>query len=360
MMKNIEYLLALNRVFGLGPIRLKLITDYFQDPKAAWEAKRSEWEAIKVPRNALESWQKLRTELNPEQLYQQILDRGIKIMTIFDPAYPEALKEIYDPPVVIYYLGEIPKGVGMAVVGTRKISGYGRLVTEKFTSSLASAGLIIVSGLARGVDTVAHQSAIKSAAKTIAVLGGGLENIFPPENQRLAQEISQNFGAVMTEFGPEEPSLPGNFPARNRIIAGLSKAVLITEAAQDSGSLITAREALEQGKEVFAIPGPITSATSLGTAQLIKQGAKLVTDPSEILEELNIKAISRQPSAVSLENLSENERKILGLLELENRHIDQICQELKMAANLVAASLVKMEIHGLIKNMGGGNYLKVI
>ena len=235
------------------------------------------------------------------------------------------------------------------------------MVTEKFTSELVAAGFTIVSGLARGVDSSAHRSALNSGGRTIAVLGGGLNKIYPPENIRLADEIINGHGVVMSEFPPDYPSVPGNFPARNRIISGLSLGVLVTEAAQDSGSLITARLAVEQGREVFAVPGPVTSDLSRGPADLIKEGARLVFDAHEILDELGVSQVQSSKFKVqSLENLSEEEKKVLEVLENENRHIDEIGRMLKMDAAKISAALLKMEINGLVRNLGSGVYCKAV
>lgn len=362
-MDNIEYLLALHHVKGLGPIRLKLLLEYFSDSKVAWEARRSEWEGINVARSVIEDWQRLKATLKPESLVGELNKSGINFVTIFDADYPAPLKEIHNPPVVLYFQGDrsIFNTLCLAVVGTRKVTGYGSLVTQKFTTYLASNRLTIVSGLARGVDTIAHRAALEVKGKTIAVLGGGLNKIFPPENERLVKEIIEGgFGAVTSEFLPDEPSLPGNFPARNRIISGLSKAVLVTEAAEDSGSLITAREAIDQGREVFAIPGPITSDQSFGTAALIKQGARLVTSPEEIIEELGLDQIQTLnfKNEPNLE-LSDVERRVLEVLALENRHVDEICRQVNLPVSAVSAALIKMEIYGLVKNMGAGVYLRL-
>lgn len=273
-MKNIPYLLTLHSIDGLGPIRLKAILDYFKDPKLAWEAQSID----------------ARKRLDPISYAKKISDSGIKWLTVFDKSYPKLLAQIYDPPIVLYYKGKIDNWnkPAIAVVGTRKMTSYGKLVAKQFTKGLSDAGLTIVSGLARGVDSQAHLTAVAENGRTIAVLGSGLNNIFPPENSSLAEKIASGYGAVISEFPPDEAALPGNFPARNRIISGLSLAVLIIEAAEDSGSLITARLALEQGRDVFAVPGPVTSYLSKGPINLIRQGAIAVSNPDEILEELGI------------------------------------------------------------------------
>lgn len=359
MLKNTQYLLALHSIDGLGPIRLKAILNYFKDPKLAWEADPLEIKKLGIPKPTVDLFLETRKNLDPIAYADSIKNLRIKWMTIFDEDYPKNLAQIYDPPTVLYYKGEIlpsdEKAIG--VVGTRKMTGYGRIVTEQFVKDLVSAGLTIVSGLARGVDGLAHQKTIELKGRTIAVLGGGLNHIFPPEHRNLAEKISSGFGAVMTEFPPDYPSLPGNFPSRNRIIAGLSKAILVTEAAQDSGSLITARLGLEAGRDIFAVPGPVTSSLSRGPINLIKEGARAVFDPKEVLDEMGV--IGVQAPAIrlqSLNNLSENEKLVLECLENENKHIDEICRELGVSAAATSATLLKMEISGLVQNLGSGTY----
>ncbi len=360
--KNVQYLLALHTIDGLGPVRLKSLLAHFKDPKLAWNGEIGEIRKIGIPENVVKLLLETRKKLDPVEYMESIQKSGIKWMTIFDPDYPERLKQIYDPPVVFYYKGEFKPedDRAMAVVGTRKMTGYGKMVTEKFTADLVSFGFTIVSGLARGVDSASHRTTLNSGGRTIAVLGGGLNRIFPPENSRLAEEIADGHGVVMSEFPPDYPSLPGNFPARNRIISGLSMGVLVTEAAQDSGSLITARLAVEQGREVFAIPGPVTSQFSRGPGDLIKEGARLVFEAGEILEELGIDRVQSAKGKVqSLGSLSEEEKKILEVLKNENRHIDEIGRMLKLEAAKISAALLKMEINGLVKNLGSGVYCRV-
>ncbi len=360
-MNNIPYLLALHSIDGLGPIRLRAVLDYFKDPKLAWEANEEELLKLGIFKNVVNRLVETRKKLEPETYAKKIADSGIKWVTVFDETYPKLLAQIYDPPVVIYYKGEPDwdkKAIG--VVGTRKITGYGKVVTEQFTKGLVGAGLTIVSGLARGVDAEAHWTAVRENGKTIAVLGGGLNNIFPPENRNLAAKIADSFGAVISEFPPNYPSLPGNFPARNRIISGLALGVLVIEAAEDSGSLITARSALEQGREVFAVPGPVTSSLSKGPIDLIKEGARAVFNPEEILEELGISNMSNRSNTTDMSdrNLSEEEKKVLEVLENETRHIDEIGRELKFPSPKISALMLKMEISGLVQSMGAGIYCK--
>jgi DNA processing protein len=359
MVEDIEFLLTLHSVEGLGPARIKKLFDYFGSFENIWNAKISEFSQFKFPDKLIANLKTAKSSLDPIEYSASLDKKGIKIITIFDDNYPELLKEIHGAPMIIYYKGIIDEEVlerCFGIVGTRKPTGYGRVVTEKLTRELVEAGLIIVSGLARGVDTIAHTTTIESGGKTLAVLGGGLNQIFPSENLRLAERIVDGNGAILTEFPPSYPHLAGNFPARNRIIAGLSKGVLVTEAAEDSGSLITARLAIEQGREVFAVPGPITSSMSEGTSVLLKDGAKLVSSAKDILEELGVK--SAPMVRVSDLKLSPEEKEILELIKNESRHVDEIARELKKKISDVSSILLKLEIMGVIKNLGAGNYIK--
>ena len=359
-MGNIPYLLALHSIDGLGPIRLKAILNYFKDPKLAWEANIGVIREIGIPQNVADLLAEERRKLDPILYAESIKKAGISWLTIFDENYPYLLKQIYDPPVVIYYKGQIKKDEkAIAVVGTRKITGYGRAVTEQFVKRLVDGGLTIVSGLARGIDAEAHLSTIRAGGRTIAVLGGGLKNIYPPENRSLAERIIEEGGLVLSEFPPDHPSMPGNFPARNRIISGLSLGVLVVEAAEDSGSLITARIALEQGREVFAVPGPVTSTLSRGPIDLMKEGARPIFDPQEILEEMGLKQNQNSIKNKNDVNLSETEKKILEYLGNEQLHMDEICRNLKMSAATVSGTLLKMEIAGLVQNLGSGTYCRI-
>lgn len=356
---KLPYLLALHSIEGLGPVRIKKLYDYFGSFFSIWNAKINEFGQFKFPDKLLDNFKTAKKTLDPDEYFVNLQKSGIKVVTIFDENYPPLLREIHSAPMIIYYKGEITDVVlenCFGIVGSRKPTGYGRVVTEKLTRELVEAGLTIVSGLARGVDTVAHSIAVEAGGKTLAVLGGGLFRIFPSENLRLAEKIASGFGAVLTEFPPAYPHLAGNFPARNRIISGLSKGVLVTEAAEDSGSLITARFALEQGREVFAVPGPITSTMSEGTSALLKDGAKLVSSVKDILEELGIK--SGPKVNISQLNLSPQELEVLELIKNESRHVDEIARELKRKISDISAVLLKLEIIGIVKNLGAGNYIK--
>ncbi len=342
--ENLAYLVALHLTNRLSPKKFQKLLKQYKDPKKAWEAKAD-------------------ASLNPEKYLEEITKKGIKILTIFDQDYPELLKQIYDPPVVLYYLGKFPDPdlPKVAVVGSRKATEYGKIITKQLVSGLVQNGVVIVSGLARGIDTIAHETAVEHKGYTIAVLGSGLSKIFPHENTKLVQSIVEGeFGAVISEFPPDTDALPFNFPLRNRIIAGLSQAVLVTEAAEKSGSLITARLGLEAGRDIFAVPGQITSWVCQGTNQLIKNGAFLATSHQDILEVLGISNSIDQSKKVSqAKNLTKLELSLLAALKNEQKHIDILCRELKIDSSIASSNLIKMELFGLVKNLGSGIYISL-
>ena len=281
-------------------------------------------------------------------------------ITINDKNFPELLKKIPNPPQQIYFQGTLQKQekYPLAIVGTRKVSSYGRQITEYFVKTLAQSGLTIISGLALGIDGLAHKTTLDAGGRTIAVLGSGLNNIFPTVHQKLAKEIIESNGAIISEYPPETPAYKGNFPARNRIISGLSLGVLVIEAPKKSGALITAQQALKQKRKVFAIPGRIYDKNSEGTNQLIKQGAQAVTSPQDILNALKIKSSFAKERKIN--NLSEQEKLLLKFLSKEPVYIDDLVGQSKMPASKIISCLTEMEIKGVIKNLGAGKYVKLI
>lgn len=356
--EDLQYLVALHTVDGIGSVRLLKLFEHFGSGKKVWEASDKEFRGLGIPDKVISAVKQAKMKVVPERYLQTLLHSKIHILTLCDKEYPDNLKQIHNPPFLLYYKGHFPTySNSIGIVGTRKITSYGRTVTESLTTDLVAAGFLIVSGLARGVDTIAHQSCINANGKTIAVLGGGLNNIYPSENYKLSEEIAAQYGCVLSEFPPNYPNLAGNFPARNRIISGLSDAVLVTEAAEDSGSLITARFAAEQGKEVFAVPGPITSQLAKGPLSLIKDGAKLVTSVDDILNELGFESSLKGESLEQLmSELDHNSKMIVELLGAEMHHIDEISRALKLSIPEVSAILLKLEIKGLVKNRGSGMY----
>ncbi len=288
--KDKLYWLGFSLLNGLGPKRFALLKDYFGSAQKAWEASFSQLVAIGLKPQLVQNLIELRSKTNLNSCFLRMREKNIECQTSEDKNYPENLKKIDSPPFILFSKGTI-KGqdsLAVAVVGSRRMTDYGRMVTGKLVAELVTKKITIVSGLARGIDTVAHETALANNGRTIAVLGHGLDLIYPPENKKLADKISSGYGALVSEYPLGCQPIATNFPARNRIIAGLSLGVLVIEADIHSGSLITARQALDQGREVFAVPGPINSFNSSGTAFLIKQGAKLVETVDDILEELKI------------------------------------------------------------------------
>lgn len=277
-------------------------------------------------------------------------------ITIKSPNYPRLLKEIYDPPKELYVWGDLraEENYPLAVVGTRKVSNYGRQVTIDLVKNLAKVGLTIISGLALGVDGLAHQACLDVNGRTIAVLGSGLKHIYPSVHQKLAEKIVKAGGAVISEYPPETKPAKWNFPARNRIIAGMALGVLVIEAPEVSGALITARCALDSGREVFAVPGNINNQNSIGTNRLIKLGAKPVTRAEDILESFNLELTLEFKKEVK--PASKEEAIILEILKQEPAQIDEIIRKSKLEPPIVSSTLTIMEITGKVKHIGGGTY----
>ncbi|MCG2809329.1 MAG: DNA-processing protein DprA [Candidatus Portnoybacteria bacterium] len=287
-----KYYNAFNLIGGIGPISFKKLLSYFKTIEIAWQAETGEFAKAGIGKSAIENIRAKRSQINLDFEMERLSREGVDLVTIQDKNYPKLLKEIYAPPAMLYVRGKISSenNLGLGVVGSRNVSLYGKQITPLLTAELAQAGLTIISGLAKGVDTLAHQAALKVGGNTIAVLGCGVDykSIYPYCNRDLAEKIIQSGGAVISEFPLETQPLPQYFPQRNRIISGLSKGVLVIEAAERSGALITARDALEQNRDVFALPGPIFSVNSFGPNNLIKMGAKLISQADDILQEFNL------------------------------------------------------------------------
>jgi DNA processing protein len=286
---------------------------------------------------------------------------GGTIVTSGDETYPSRLKNIYDPPPVLYVRGQLRKEdeVAVAIVGSRKTSSYGRTMTERVSQELATRGVTIVSGMARGIDSVAHQGAISAGGRTIAVLGCGVDVVYPPENRNLFQDIIDH-GAILSEFPMGSPPEGSHFPKRNRVISGLSVGVVVVEAGQRSGSLITANYALEQGRDVFAVPGNIGMASSRGTNQLIKQGAKLVESSQDILIEITPQWQKENevtpPAKDPARHLPEEQRGLYGLLTETPIHIDEIIRESQLEPGRVMSLLLELELKGLVSQWPGRGF----
>ena len=358
MKSDLPYYIALAAAPGIGPAKFKILRKFTKSAREVWVEEPKILIKILGEKTA-RGFLKYRDSLNPQEYLDKVRSKNIGVLIIEDKNYPKLLKEIADPPPVLYVRGELsPKFFKkvIAVVGTRKMTNYGKEVTEVLVRDLVAAGFTIVSGLAYGVDSYAHRVTIGNGGKTVAVLGGGIDRIYPRENEALAKEIENGNGAVISEFPIGMDSMPGNFPARNRIISGLSHGVLITEAGDRSGSLITAGQAGEQGREVFAVPGPILSKLSQGPSSLIKQGAKLVTNVNDILEELNLDVRYKTEDVSEVEGDNEEEEKIIEIIKSGVTHVDQITRQSKLPAAKVGSTLSLMEIKGKVRSSGSGSY----
>jgi DNA processing protein len=286
--------------------------------------------------------------------------QGINILTWEDENYPRRLKDIDQPPPVLYLRGDLAPGDewAVAIVGTRRITSYGRQVTEEVASTLARNGVTVVSGLARGVDAVAHQAALNVGGRTLAVLGNGVDRIYPPENRRLAEQIISQ-GALISDYPLGTPPEGTNFPPRNRIISGLALAVVVVEAGLDSGALITSTFAAEQGRDVFAVPGSILAHQSKGTNRLIQDGAHPLLDPQEILEVLNLTMVTEHRSARLVLPTDATEAQLFQILSSEPMHVDDIHAKTDMPIEKVSATLAMMELKGMVRQVGGMHYVAV-
>jgi DNA processing protein len=295
-----------------------------------------------------------------EKYMAQVAAQGISILTWEDDLYPVRLKEIDQPPPVLYVRGALTTedSWAVAVVGTRRVSAYGRQVTEELASFLAANGVTVVSGLARGVDAIAHQSALKAGGRTIAVLGCGVDRIYPPEHTQLAEKMIAS-GALLSDYASGTPPEASNFPPRNRIISGLSMAVVVVEAGETSGALITAQFAVDQGREVFAVPGNILAPQSKGTNRLIQQGAHPLLSARDVLEALNLTRVSEQRLVRKVLPADNVEAQVLNVLTHEPLHVDEIRNQTGLPIERVSATLVMMELKGMVRQVGGMNYVAV-
>jgi len=356
MNKELAFWVATSAIPGVGSATFNYLLRYFKRLQKFWEAPLEKIKKLKVDSKTREAILEFRQKVDPKIYLETVYERGIKVVSLPDRDYPANLRQISDSPPVLYYKGSLlpQDDLAIAVVGARYATVYGRQVTEMLALELVGAGLAIVSGLARGIDSIAHRAALDAGGRTIAVLGSGVDLIYPPENKALAEKIIQN-GAIVSEFPLGFPSVPSNFPARNRIISGLSLGVLVTEAAVDSGSLITAGCAAEQGREVFAVPGPINSKMSVGVNNLIKEGVHPVTEAADILEILDIE---RRKVKVKVESqkkpMDRDQVKILKILDGGSKHVDLIVRESGLTVEKVSSALSMMEISGFIKNYGSG------
>lgn len=355
-------LIKLSLIDGIGTIKFKKLIAAFQPIETIWQATIKELRENGLDEKTARNFQTESQKIDLDKILKLIEQEQINVLTLLDKNYPENLKQIYDPHGILYIKGEIlpTDKLALAVVGARKISNYGRQAANDLVSELVNNKMTIVSGLAFGVDALAHEIALKSHGRTIAVLGSGVDtkNIYPIANLKLAENIIAGGGAVIAEYPPGTPAVNYNFPYRNRIISGLALGTLVIEAAAKSGALITAFSALEQNREIFAVPGSIYNHGSAGANNLIKSGAKLVNRAGDILEELNLKQI-----ATHLENRqtiadSPLEAKILEFLSNEPTHIDKLIRVAGIDSRTINSTLMLLEIKGKIKNLGGMMFVK--
>lgn len=354
--------LALTRIKGLGCISFKKLASHFADPTQSLSATAAELSAIEgIDRKAVDGLLAFTQWNEVEQEMQRAEEAGVKIIPFGSGIYPARLRSIADPPPCLYVKGEIRQedDKAVAVIGTRSASHYGRRVTRDLCLGLASLGFTVISGMARGIDGVAHDEALNAGGRTIAVLGSGVDRAYPPEHRKLYHRISEN-GAVISELPLGAPPLAFNFPARNRLISGLSAGVVVVEATEKSGSLITAAIALEQGREVFAVPGEVGSSRSRGGHRLIRQGAKLVEDVDDILEEIAPQLVARNRQPAALRTLPVDAQpethKIFDLLQERSLHIDEVIEASGFSASRVSQILLELELQGFLKQLPGNRY----
>jgi DNA processing protein len=356
--KDIKYCVGFSLVPGVGRVRFAQLENYFGSLEDAWRADPAELKRAGLDSRAVRAITATRPKLSLEAEMEKLKRYGVKVFRHNDPEYPARLKEIYDYPPVLYVRGSLlPEDEWcLAVVGTRRATVYGRQVTEELVTDLARSRITVVSGLARGIDSIAHDSALEAGGRSIAVFGCGLDMVYPSENAALARRIMEQ-GALVSEYPLGTKPRAENFPRRNRIMSGLSLGVLVIEASKTSGAMITARLALEQNREVFAIPGSILAPQSSGTNYLIQEGAKLVQDYTDILEELNLTTVAQQMEIKEVIPASDIETQLLKQLGAEPAHIDEVCRHVKLPVSQVSSTLAMMELKGLVRQVGTMSYV---
>ncbi len=355
-----QYWVGFSLVKGIGAVRFQTLIDFFGRADIAWHAPPEALREAGLSANLVNNLIQVRSGKSLEQIWERMVAEGISVLTWEDEVYPRRLKEISQPPPVLFVRGELclDDEWAVAIVGTRRATSYGRHVTGEVAAALARNGVTIVSGLARGVDGLAHQAALDAGGRTIAVLGCGVDRIYPPEHRRLAEQIIAH-GALISDYPPGTPPEAVNFPPRNRIISGLSLAVVVVEAGQSSGALITASFAADQGRDVFAVPGNITAPQSKGTNRLIQDGAYPLLDPKEVLESLDLTMVTEHRAARMVLPADALELQLFELLSSEPLHVDEIRSKTDMPIEKVTATLALMELKGFVRQVGGMNYVAV-
>ncbi len=359
---DLKYWLGFSNIQGIGTVRFKKLYNYFDSMASAWQADFKAFKQAGLENSVIQNIVEERKNINLDEELEKLVATDIKAITILDKNYPKLLKEIYNPPALLYYRGNLVETgdeFAVAIVGTRKFSTYGKQVTETLTAELVNQGVITVSGLALGIDSITHTITVKNKGRTISVLGSGLDqqNIYPSSNRYLAEQILATNGLLISEYPPGTMPLQGYFPQRNRIIAGLAIATLVIEAPESSGALITAKHALEFNRDVLAIPGNIYNLNAKGTNNLIKLGAKLITGVEDVLETLNIKEVKDFISTKKITPDSKEEEILIKLLSHEPIHINELIKNSKLDTPIVNSTIVLMEMKGKVKNLGNNMYV---
>lgn len=358
--EELAYWVAFNRVAGIGAMRVQRLTAAFGTLAQAWVAPAAALADAGLDERASQAILHWRREIDPERELARVRQAGLGVLTLNDAAYPRLLREVSQPPPLLYFRGALDAADewALAVVGTRRPTVYGRDVAERLAGELTQAGITVVSGLAKGIDSHAHRGALAAGGRTIAVLGNGLDFIYPPENRTLAAQIADS-GALLSEYALGTQPAAENFPPRNRIISGLCLASVVVEAPEASGALITAGFAGEQGRDVFAVPGPVTSPASVGCHRLIQDGAKLVQSAQDILDELNLHMVPQQRQMQMLLPESEAEAQLLaqlGDLSGQPMHVDELSRATGLPVHEVTGTLAMLELKGLVRHLGGMLY----
>jgi DNA processing protein len=370
-MTSREAYIALNMIDGVGPVRLRALRDQFGTPEAILSAPKQELMRVDgvgedVARN-IAGW---REQIDLDAELQRIEKGNVRVVTCDDPEYPKNLREIYDPPLVLYVKGTLKEGEALAigVVGSRRTTLYGQDMARKLAFQLARLGVTVVSGLARGIDTAVHNGALQAKGRTVAVIGCGIDVVYPAENKKLADEIAEKGGAVVTEFPFGVKPDKQNFPMRNRIISGWSMGVVVVEANVKSGALITAGQAAEQGRQVFAVPGRADSILSRGTNKLIKDGAKLTEDVEDILSEFEYLLPKQSVETAATDaagrgakpvlKFSEIEEKVIAQMSREETGIDDIIRSSGLTSAAVSATLLGLEMKRVVRQLPGKLYVR--
>jgi DNA processing protein len=361
-----EACIALNMLPTVGPVRLRKLLEVFHEPQQVLAAKRDQLRKVDGIGNdvadQISSWESI-VDLAAE--LKRIREFGAAVITQESASYPKPLREIHAPPIVLYVWGELQDRDhhAIGIIGARRTTHYGMESAKKLAYQIAYAGLTVISGLARGIDTAAHQGALAAKGRTIAVIGSGLSKLYPPENEALADKIRNGNGAMVSEFSMEIEPDRQTFPMRNRIISGWSHGVLVVEAGLNSGALITASQALEQGRSVYAVPGHINAPSAMGSNRLIQQGAKLVMSASDILDDLQILLPETKPSpeaaARPLPPLSDDERRVFDAIDSSETPIDRIAAKSDLPSATVSSTLLRLELKHLVKQLPGKYFVKL-